>query len=304
MQGDPDSGTAGVSRAFAYAIVDVFTSTPLEGNALAVLPDATGLDPFDMQRIASEFNLSETAFVFPSRRPDCAALLRIFTPTTEMRFAGHPTLGSAYVLLERERVTPRDDRFAFEELVGPVAVRVERTQPPMLWLTTPDITFGAVFERALCAKVLGLREDDVLDVPPQLASAGNPCIFVAVRDPACVDRASLELAGVRQLHDGAESADCVFVFTPTPSGAYSRMFAPERGIVEDPATGSATGPLAAYMMRHGLAPSHDGARFVSEQGTKMGRRSFLHVAVAGEGGEGGIEVGGNVVAVAEGTLHF
>ena len=293
-----------MSRKYPYAIVDVFTSTPLEGNALAVLPDATGLDARDMQRIASEFNLSETTFVFPSQRPDCAALLRIFTPTIEMRFAGHPTLGSAYVLLERGFVTLRDDRFAFEELVGPVSVRIERTEPPMLWLTTPPISFEATFDRALCANVLGLREDDLLDIKPQLVSAGNPNIFVAVRDAASVDRASLELAGVRQLHGGHESADCVFVFTPTPSGAYSRMFAPERGIVEDPATGSATGPLAAYMMRHGLAHSHAGARFVSEQGTQMGRRSFLHVAVAGESGRNAIEVGGNVVAVGEGTLRF
>lgn len=293
-----------MSRTYSYAIVDVFTSTPLEGNALAVLPDATGLDDRDMQRIASEFNLSETTFVFPTQHPDCAARLRIFTPTTEMRFAGHPTIGSAYVLLERGLVTPRDDRFAFEELIGPVPVRIERTEPQMLWLTTPPISFEGVFDRTLCANVLGLREDDLLDAAPQLVSAGNPNIFIAVRDAACVDRASLELAGARQLHGGDESGDCVFVFTPTPSGAYSRMFAPERGIVEDPATGSATGPLAAYMMRHGLAPSHDGARFVSEQGTQMGRRSFLHVAIAGEAGRDGIEVGGNVVAVGEGTLRF
>jgi trans-2,3-dihydro-3-hydroxyanthranilate isomerase len=257
-----------------------------------------------MQRIAREFNLSETTFVFPSQRPDCAALLRIFTPTAEMRFAGHPTLGSAHVLLERGLVTLNDDRFAFEELVGPVPVRVERTEPSMLWLTTPPISFEALFDRALCANVLGLREDDLLDVPPQLVSAGNPNIFVAVRDVACVDRASLELAGVRALHGGNASSDCVFVFAPTPSGAYSRMFAPEHGVVEDPATGSATGPLAAYMMRHGLTAAHDGARFVSEQGTRMGRRSLLHVRILGERGEGGIEVGGNVVAIAEGTLSL
>jgi trans-2,3-dihydro-3-hydroxyanthranilate isomerase len=293
-----------MTRSYPYSIVDVFTVTPLEGNALAVLPDATGLDAATMQRIAAEFNLSETTFVFPAERADCAARLRIFTPTMEMPFAGHPTVGSAFVLLERGLVTPHDDRFAFEEVVGPVPVRVERSEPLMLWLTTPPISFGSVFDRALCASVLGLTEDDVLDVPPQFASAGNPTIFIALRDAACVDRASLELAGVRTLHGGNVSGDCVFVFTPTPSGAYARMFAPERGIVEDPATGSATGPLAAYMIRHGLTAARDGARFVSEQGTQMGRRSFLHVRIVGERGQGGIEVGGNVVAVAEGTLRF
>jgi trans-2,3-dihydro-3-hydroxyanthranilate isomerase len=291
-------------RSYDYAIVDVFTAVPLEGNALAVLPDATGLDAVAMQRIAREFNLSETTFVFPSERADCTANVRIFTPGAEMRFAGHPTIGTAFVLLERGLVTPQDDGFALEELVGAVPVRVERGEPKMIWLTTPPISFGPEFPRDLCAKALGLDPHELLDIAPQFVSAGNPTIFVALRDAAAVDRAALELAGSRLLHGGRESSDCVFVFAPTPEGAYSRMFAPEYGIVEDPATGSATGPLAAYMMRHGLARASDGVRFVSEQGTKMGRRSFLHVAIHGPGGADGIEVGGNVVAVAEGTLRF
>ena len=97
---------------------------------------------------------------------------------------------------------------------------------------------------------------------------------------------------------------CVFVFTPTTEGAYSRMFAPDHGIHEDPATGSATGPLAAYMMRHRLAPSASGSRFWSEQGTKMGRRSILHIAIRGDEGSGGIDVGGHVTPLAEGVLHL
>ena len=96
----------------------------------------------------------------------------------------------------------------------------------------------------------------------------------------------------------------VFVFAPTATGAYSRMFAPEYGIIEDPATGSATGPLAAYMLSHGLAPGRSGTRFISEQGTKMGRRSFLHIELHGEQGADGIEVGGYVTPVAEATMMF
>ena len=144
----------------------------------------------------------------------------------------------------------------------------------------------------------------MLDISPQLVSAGNPTIFVALRDAASVDRAWLELAGLRRLHAGEASADCLFIFTPTPGGAYSRMFAPEHGVVEDPATGSATGPLAAYMLRHGLVSAEDGTRFVSEQGTQMGRRSYLHVLVHGRNGHDGIEVGGNVITVAEGMLRL
>jgi len=289
---------------YPYVVVDVFTETPLEGNALAVLPDATGLGDDAMQRIAREFNLSETVFVLPPRSADCATRFRIFTPTMEMRFAGHPTLGGAFVVLQRGIVVRGTLRFAVEEPIGSVPLRVEPGAPGRIWLTTPPIEAGAQYERSLCAEVLGLSESDLLDVPPQCFSAGNPNIFVALRDPADVDRAWLDLAGVRRLHAGRESADCVFVFSPTPVGAYSRMFAPEHGVVEDPATGSATGPLAAYMMRNGLVATADATRFVSEQGTKMGRRSLLHVAVHGENGSAGIEVGGSVVHVADGELHL
>jgi trans-2,3-dihydro-3-hydroxyanthranilate isomerase len=290
---------------FAYRVVDVFTEVPLEGNPLAVLTDARGLDAPTMQRVAREFNLSETVFVLPPERASNAARLRIFTPTMEMRFAGHPTVGGSAVLLSLGLAAPDCERFVVEELIGDVPIRVERSSAPIrFWLTTPSIEFGATFERELCARVLGLSAADLLGPPPQLVSAGNPNIFVALRDAAAVDRAWLDLAGVRTLHDGSASSDCVFVFAPTETGAYSRMFAPEHGVVEDLATGSATGPLAAYMMRHGIADSRDGTRLVSEQGTKMGRRSLLHIAIHGEHGSDGIEVGGSVVEFARGTISL
>ncbi len=288
---------------FAYRIVDVFTELPLEGNPLAVLTDARGLDAATMQRIAREFNLSETVFVLPPERAGNAARLRIFTPTMEMRFAGHPTLGASAVVLSLGLVPADCMRFAVEELIGDIPIRVDRGAAPIkFWLTTPSIAFGATFDPELCARVLGLSVADLLGLPPQRVSAGNPNVYIALRDPAAVDRAWIDLAGIRALHGGEASTDCVFVFAPTEHGAYSRMFAPEHGVIEDPATGSATGPLAAYMMRHGIADSRDGTTLVSEQGSKMGRRSFLHVAIHGDNGSEGIEVGGSVVEFAHGTL--
>jgi len=289
---------------YTYHIVDVFTEAPLEGNALAVLPSADGLEAGAMQRIAREFNLSETVFILPSERASCAVRFRIFTPTMEMRFAGHPTIGGAFVALQCGLVDSSPQHFAIQESIGDVAVRVERDGTTRIWLTTPPIEFGPHFDRHLCAEVLGIEQNELADAPPQMVSAGNPNIYVALRDPASVDRAWLDLAGVRRLHDGKLSKDCIFVFAPTPTGAYSRMFAPELGVIEDPATGSATGPLAAYMMRHGLISSADGTHFISEQGTQMGRRSLLHVQIHGENGSTGIEVGGSVVAIADGTLHL
>jgi trans-2,3-dihydro-3-hydroxyanthranilate isomerase len=294
----------GAKTEFRYRVVDVFTERPLEGNSLAVVPDASGLDAITMQRIAREFNLAETAFVLPSTREDCAARVRIFTPSKELRFAGHPTIGTGYVLLDEELVDAHSGVFALEEGVGPVPVRVESGPRPMLWLTTPSIEVGRVYDARLCASILGLRREDLLDNTPQWLSAGNPTVYVALRNMEAVDRAWLDLAGMRLLRGGDAEPMCLFIFTPTPGGVYARMFAPEYGIAEDPATGSSTGPLAAYMMRHELLPRSGDVDFVSEQGTNMGRRSLLHVRVRGEYGSEGIEVGGYVTPVASGLMCF
>jgi trans-2,3-dihydro-3-hydroxyanthranilate isomerase len=291
-----------MSRALRYRVVDVFTNAPLEGNPLAVFPEGSGISADEMQRIARELNLSETVFIVPPQRDACLARLRIFTPTMEMKFAGHPTVGASFVLWD-EGVVPRDaDGFVLDEQIGPVPIRVEHGTSPMFWLTTPPIEFVRTYSHAECAALTGLGESDLLaEATPQQVSAGNPNVYIALRDKAAVDRAWIDLAGIRALHGGADPA-CFFVFTPTPEGAYSRMFAPEHGVVEDPATGSATGPLAAYMMKHGLMPTADGTRIVSEQGTKMGRRSLLHIIVRGEGGSSGIEVGGHVVPLVEANM--
>lgn len=289
--------------AYRYHTVDVFTQHQLEGNPLAVFPDASGLETATMAKIAQELNLSETTFVFPPTDANAVARVRIFTPTMEMEFAGHPTIGTAYVLVNEGIVTPSGDRFAFEENVGLVPVRIERGDAPMFWLTTPPITFGKIYTRAECARCIGVDESDIIDgIMPQFLTAGNPNIYIPLKDKNAVDRAWTERSQVNKLHGSANDPTCIFVFTPTPQGAYSRMFAPELGVVEDPATGSATGPLAAYMMKHGLVSHADGTRFVSEQGTKMGRRSYLHVYVHGDYGANGIEVGGHVAPLAQGVM--
>jgi trans-2,3-dihydro-3-hydroxyanthranilate isomerase len=289
-------------RSYRYVVVDVFTTEALAGNPLAVFPSAGDFDQATMQRIARELNLAETAFVFPPTRKDCARRVRIYTPTREMEFAGHPTIGTAFVLLEEGIVARNSAGFTLQEKVGPVPVRIERTERPLVWLRTPPIREGKYYDTSLCAEVLGLEPNDILPVRPQWLSAGNPTVVVAVRDKAAVDQAWLDLSGLRTLRGTDEEPFCVFLFTPTPGGAYSRMFAPEYGVPEDPATGSSTGPLAAFMMRHKLVSRTAGTRFVSEQGSKMGRRSLLHVAIHGDEGVDGIEVGGNVTPIVEAVM--
>lgn len=285
-----------------YRVVDVFTKTPLEGNPLAVFPDGSNIDGATMQKIAKELNLSETVFLLPPTRRDAVAKLRIFTPTYEMDFAGHPTIGASFVILDEAIVPIGTQKFELEENVGLVPIRVEATQEdarPRIWLTTPPIEYQQTVDRALCARLLGLQLDDLLAPTPQVLTAGNPTIFIPLKNKEAVDRAWLDRSGAIELRAGDKRPLCVFVFTPTAEGAYSRMFAPEHGVVEDPATGSSTGPLAAYMMRTGLVSS---PKFLSEQGTKMGRRSLLYVETRGNDGEHGIDVGGYVTPLIEATM--
>lgn len=261
-------------RKYRYQIVDVFTDKPLEGNALAVFHDASDIDDVTMQKIAKEMNLSETAFVFPTTRTDCAARVRIFTPAREMDFAGHPTIGTSFVLMKKGIVPANSQHFVLEERIGPVPIRVDPGKRPLIWLRTPPINERKTFDPEVCARVLGLDKNDLIDVTPQLLSAGNPTVFIALKDKNAVDRAWLDLQGASTLKADHSEPLCVFVFTPTDTGAYSRMFAPEYGVAEDPATGSSTGPLAAFMMRHGLVSDKAGTRFISEQGIRLAAGAF------------------------------
>jgi trans-2,3-dihydro-3-hydroxyanthranilate isomerase len=289
-------------NSYRYRVVDVFTSKPLEGNPLAVFPDATALSTELMQKIARELNLSETVFILPPTRSECAAKLRIFTPGREMDFAGHPTVGSAYVLLDEGKVPKGTAQFLVEENVGPIPISVEPGPEGKIWLTTPPIKEECEVEMQAAAALLGLKSGQLLEHTPQILNAGNPTLFIPLRDRETVDRASFDTAAWARFKSSHPGPLCVFVFAPVPEGAYSRMFAPDHGVAEDPATGSSTGPLALYMMKHHLVSSKADTTFYSEQGTRMGRRSILYVHIHGEGGLNGIAVGGYVTPLIEGTM--
>lgn len=294
-------------RSLPFVTVDVFTSVPFEGNALAVVTDARGLDTPAMQRIAREFNLSETTFILPPANPKHTAHVRIFTPYSELPFAGHPTLGTTFVLRGDSAATD----FVLEESAGPIPVRVATGADgsARFWLTTPPIAFGDRIERQPVAAALGLRVEDLhAGVAPQIATAGPPFLFVPLTSRELVNR--IELLDPRELRGAAPHALAgVYVFAllgRSADGTYAahgRLFAPEQGIAEDPATGSAIGPLTALMIRHGMLPREDGLRVLVEQGTKMGRRSLLHALVHIDGAdEPRIEVGGSVVPISRGEL--
>lgn len=282
------------ARSLRYRVVDVFTRVPLEGNALAVFPDSQGIDSETMQRIARELNLSETVFLEEATLPGCAKALRIFTPARELLFAGHPTIGTSYVLLEEGLIAKGIEHFHLQEKIGPVAIRVEAGDPPRVWLETPPISFETIFSREACAKALQLKTDDLLDIDPQIVTAGNPALLVGLKNKAAVDHAEFDAKAFSDLGREYSRPLMLFMFAPTDEGAYSRMFAPNLGVAEDPATGSATGPLAAFMKRHNLLRRSGAGRFVSEQGTKMGRRSLLYFEIAGGKDGDCVFVGGHV----------
>ncbi len=298
-------------REYRFVQVDVFTDRLFGGNPLAVVLDPAGLADTEMQAIAREMNLSETTFVFPPTRADCAARVRIFTPVRELQFAGHPTLGTAWVMAVEKRVPGGAARFALEEGVGPIAVELEGdpVRPSFVWMRHPEARFGPELrDRAAAARALGLAEADLLPgAPVQSGSTGNDFLFVPLRDASAVDRAALDVSASIE-GAGATAMLGVFVFAPVPGRAarvYSRMFAPRSGVPEDPATGSASGPLGAYLVRHGLVKAGDEVEIVSEQGVKMGRPSTILIRLrAPDGRPTDIRVGGGVVPVLDGRLRL
>lgn len=274
--------------------VDVFAERMFGGNALAVFPEAEGLTDATMQAIARETNLSETTFVFPSADGGSDPRVRIFTPATELPFAGHPTIGTAHVLLSR--MTPSSNRVRLHLNVGPIGV--EREPDGTLFMDVPAVRFMKTIERrAEVAASLNLRAEDLADLPIEIGSSGVPFMLVPLRTPAVVDAAQFNAPSlVKSLGEDAVS---VFIFAPNGEARfYARMFGPHTvGIAEDPATGGANGPFAAYARKHGLIAA-DG---LVEQGTKMQRPSFIRLRVdAG----GNVRIGGKVVEVLRGALKL
>jgi trans-2,3-dihydro-3-hydroxyanthranilate isomerase len=293
------------SKPYEIHVVDVFTERPLAGNQLAVVLDAEGIPAEAMQRIAREMNFSETTFVLPPKNPGHAAQVRIFTPGTELPFAGHPTIGTAWVLSTEGLVPGGALEFTLEEGIGPVPVRGEQSAGGLkFWMTHPKVSFGDVLpDRSGAAAALGLSEDQLItSVPIQSASTGLPHTYVALKDAQAVDAA---IPDKQRL--GKVFREAVFLFAPNGKyRLYSRMFAGHIGdIIEDPATGSASGPLGAFAVKYGLVQRSASVSLVSEQGTKMGRQSFVHINLAyPPDGDvpSRIEVGGSVVPMLKGEL--
>ena len=294
----------------AYLHYDVFTHTPLLGNQLAVFTDGVGLSSAQMQALTREMNFAESTFILPAERAGTGIRMRIFTPHLEMPMAGHPTIGSTFALAHTGVIAPGTGRFVFGLNIGPVPVDLEWDGDRLrfAWMTQSNPEFGPpVDERAGVAAAIGLTAGDLVsDLPVQMVSCGVPYVIAVLRDPDTVDRAACDLGGIKRLCDrfGAETAVFLFALTSTTGDTvYSRMFAPAHGVVEDPATGSASGPLGCYLVRHRLVAPDAQHRIVSTQGVAMGRASTIHVAIEGTADDiTQVKVGGEAVLVGRGEL--
>lgn len=298
---------------YPYVVLDVFTERPLAGNALAVVFDADALDEARMQAVAREFNLSETVFVLPAENPMHSARLRIFTPQRELPFAGHPTVGTA-VALARHIADGDPERheqmLVLEEGVGAIRcgvfIKGERSGHAIFDVAKAPEALTVESDRDEIAAALGLLPAEIgfENHQPSAFTAGLPYTFVPVRDLATIARvrpAPERLSTVVGRPTGA-----VYVYCRQTEAAdnhfHARMFAPELGFVEDPATGSAAAAFAGVVQRFDRAPG-GGHRFVIEQGFEMGRPSRMVLEVDVENGAiEAVRVGGDAVVVAEGTL--
>jgi trans-2,3-dihydro-3-hydroxyanthranilate isomerase len=293
--------------AYRFVTVDVFTDRRFGGNPLAVFPDARGLSDADMQSLAAEFNLSETTFVLPPEDPANTARVRIFTPKGEIPFAGHPNVGTGFVLAREGR--DRDGVLLFEETAGLVEVRVDRDaaigEPVGATIAAPQpLSLGPEMPAETVAELAGIAPGDVVATAhrPVLASVGNPFFFAEVAGEALA-RAAPDLAAFRRA--SAERPErngrvALHLYAREGDGdgrIRARMFAPLHGVVEDPATGSANVALGALLLS--LSGGAEG-RYEIAQGVEMGRPSLLRVEARRAADGIRATVGGGCVPVLRG----
>ena len=298
-------------RRLRYHLVDVFTDRAFGGNPLAVFTNGRGVATETMQAIAKELNLSETTFVLP---PDDAKhdwRVRIFTPGQELPMAGHPTVGTSFVLA-REHLVRRDAKettIILEEGVGPVPVRIEFEggEPIFAEMSQPLPTFGPRLEdRRVAAAMLSLGVEDIDEsLPLEFVSCGGPFLYVPLKS---LDAARRARPRVDLIQEAQGVPPEVFLFTREVenkgSTVHSRMFAPGMGITEDPATGGASGPLGCYLVRYGVVARSAAAEIVSEQGIEMGWPSYIRIRIESAGEEiTGVKVGGRCHFVGEGFIE-
>ena len=280
-------------RRFRYVVVDVFTDVPLAGNQLAVFTDARDLDELTMQALAKEMNFAETVFVLPPSSDQADVRIRIFTPALELPFAGHPTLGSAFVLGgPLSKIVIR-----LETAAGVVPVELEREGPRIVFglMDQPLPSWQTVADPAPILAAVGAAGSQL---PVERYDLGPGHAYIELDSPAEVAALAPDFGALARA-----TGDGVNCFARDGKRWKTRMFAPNHGVTEDAATGSAAGPLAVHLARHGRIAF--GEQIEISQGTEIGRPSKLYATAFGEGDSiERVTVGGSAVTVARGEFSF
>jgi trans-2,3-dihydro-3-hydroxyanthranilate isomerase len=280
-------------RRFRYVVCDVFTDVPLAGNQLAVFTDARDLTSEEMQALAKEMNFAETVFVLPAAADGADARLRIFTPALELPFAGHPVLGSAFVLgAPLQKIVIR-----LETGAGVVPVELERDGPRIVFglMEQPIPRWRLVADPRPILEAVGVAESGL---PVERYDLGPGHVYLELESPEAVAALEPDIVAL-----GRATTDGVNCFARNGSRWKTRMFAPMHGVSEDAATGSAAGPLAVHLARHGRIPF--GERIEISQGAEIGRPSTLYAEAHGTPETlDRVVVGGSAVTVARGEFSF
>ena len=306
----PPPETAEQGRVYPYLHVDVFTNETLTGNQLAVFLMPEGLSSEEMQLIAREMNFSETTFVFPPEQEGTEFRVRIFGRSREMDFAGHPTIGTAYVLAREGLIPVGTERVVLGEGIGPVPVELEweGDELDFAWMHQLEPTFGeSVEDTASVAEALGLEAGDIApDLPIQEVSCGSTFLILPIASRAAVDRAVVDRARMVSVLEAVGVARRgLFLYSAEPADDGATVYSRMLGLngYEDPATGSASGPLGAYLVHHGVVPEDEGDAILSRQGVAMGRPSRVYIDIGVEGGAiNRVRVGGATAFVGEANV--
>ena len=300
-----------------YLQYDVFTDRPLTGNQLAVFLDTAGLSSAEMQAMTRETKFSECTFVQPAEVAGTDVRLRIFGPNNEMQFAGHPVIGSTFALADDGVIAAGRKEFTFGLGIGPTLVELEwategtdatdKGRLQFAWMTQQKPVFGPTMNApAPLAAALGLDAAALRPgVVPQEVNCGSAFFMVPLVSRAAVDQAVVDTRAVAAAFEAAKlTRRGLFIFSTEPGADGATVYSRMMGANEDPATGSASGPLGCYLVRHGLVPADKAGSIISAQGVKMGRPSRIHIKIDLAGSEiTRVRVGGTSVLVGEGRLR-
>jgi len=285
-------------------LIDVFTDVPYAGNQLAVFSDSSGLSTEQMQMLTKEINYSETTFILEADQPDADFRVRIFTPSRELPFAGHPTLGTAYSIMEIFDIwAEKKDILRLQTRVGVIPLQ---KQGSVLWMTQnePDF-FTQHADKKTVAGLFDVAPDDISDdYPIEEVSTGNRMLIVPIKTIDAMQRAQGNVTNMKRFFGNDLIGPYLFCLETMDPRAklHTRFFAPHLGILEDPATGSAAGPLVGYLLKHGVFGSN--FEIINEQGVEMGRRSSIMMRGSFKSGKYSIQIGGKCAYVGKGEFEI